>query len=60
MPGWPAAFVPKVHLGMREWNKDGPVAPPIAAAAAQLGPELGLSYEWRGPRLFCVNCPNEL
>ena len=54
---WPAAMVPKVYQGAREWNADGPVAPPMAVGA--LGPELlGLVYEWRGPRLLCVNCPD--
>ena len=56
MPGWPAAFVPKVFEGSREWNADGPVSP---AASAGLGdPDHWRVYAWAGPRLVCVSCPD--
>jgi hypothetical protein len=54
MRGWPAVFVPKVWLGLREWNKDGPVPAPASLGTAPLG----LVYEWHGLRLVCVNCPD--
>jgi hypothetical protein len=58
MVGWPAAFVPKVWQGRRDWNENGPGAPP--GAAQQPAPvRLGQVYAWQGPRLVCVTCPNE-
>jgi hypothetical protein len=55
MPGWPAAFVPKVYQGVREWDRDGPKPPPGAGVPA---PSTWRVYAWRGPRLYCVNCPD--
>jgi hypothetical protein len=56
MLDWPAAFVPKVFEGMREWNADGPVPPPGSGFGELL--QNWRVYEWRGPRLVCVNCPD--
>jgi hypothetical protein len=53
MLDWPAAYVPKVFQGVREW--DGPK--PALGVTLDKTP-LGLVYEWRGPRLYCVNCPD--
>jgi hypothetical protein len=56
---WPPTWqmwVPKTLYGARGWDIDGAIPVPVIVE----GPQLGAVYAWRGPRLYCVNCPQAI